>query len=36
MSFYSACIELGLCFQKRMKRIRRIYFKTLAEVGGQI
>ena len=35
-SFYNACMELGLCFQKRLKRIRRIYFQTLAEVGGQI
>ena len=35
-SFYTACMELGLCFKKRLKRIRRIYFKTLAEVGGQI
>jgi hypothetical protein len=31
-SFYNACMELGLCFQKRLKRIRRIYFQTLAEV----
>ena len=36
VSFYTACMELGLCFQKRLKRIRRIYFQTLAEVGGQI
>jgi radical SAM superfamily enzyme YgiQ (UPF0313 family) len=36
VSFYTACMELGLCFKKRLKRIRRIYFKTLAEVGGQI
>ncbi len=35
-SFYNACMELGLCFQKKMKRIRRIYFQTLAEVGAQI
>ena len=35
-SFYNACMELGLCFQKRMKHIRRIYFQTLAEVGAQI
>jgi hypothetical protein len=35
-SFYTACMELGLCFRKRLKRIRRIYFQTLAEVGGQI
>jgi len=31
-SFYNACMELGLCFRKRLKRIRRIYFQTLAEV----
>jgi radical SAM superfamily enzyme YgiQ (UPF0313 family) len=36
VKFYTACMELGLCFRKRLKRIRRIYFKTLAEVGGQI
>ena len=36
VSFYTACMELGLCFQKRLKRIRRIYFQTLAEVGGEI
>ena len=35
-SFYNACMELGLCFQRKMKRIRRIYFQTLAEVGAQI
>jgi radical SAM superfamily enzyme YgiQ (UPF0313 family) len=35
-SFYNACMELGLCFQKRLRRIRRIYFQTLAEVGGPI
>ncbi|OGP71480.1 MAG: hypothetical protein A2Y80_07680 [Deltaproteobacteria bacterium RBG_13_58_19] len=35
-SFYNACMELGLCFQKRLGRIRRIYFQTLAEVGAQI
>ncbi|MEW6657917.1 MAG: radical SAM protein [Thermodesulfobacteriota bacterium] len=35
-SFYNACMELGLCFQKRLRRIRRIYFQTLAEVGAQI
>jgi hypothetical protein len=35
-SFYTACMELGLCFRLRLKRIRRIYFQTLAEVGGQI
>ncbi len=35
-SFYNACMELGLCFRKRLGRIRRIYFQTLAEVGAQI
>ncbi|MHB8068490.1 MAG: B12-binding domain-containing radical SAM protein [Desulfobaccales bacterium] len=35
-SFYNACMELGLCFRKRMRRIRRIYFQTMAEVGAQI
>ena len=35
-SFYNACMELGLCFNKRMGRIRRIYFQTLAEVGAPI
>jgi radical SAM superfamily enzyme YgiQ (UPF0313 family) len=35
-SFYNACMQLGLCFQKRLGRIRRIYFQTLAEVGAQI
>ncbi|MGD0828615.1 MAG: radical SAM protein [Desulfobaccales bacterium] len=35
-SFYTACMELGLCFRKRHSGIRRIYFQTLAEVGGQI
>jgi radical SAM superfamily enzyme YgiQ (UPF0313 family) len=35
-SFYNACIQLGLCFKKRIKPIRRIYFQTLAEVGAQI
>ncbi len=35
-SFYNACMELGLCFRKRLRRIRRIYFQTLAEVGVQI
>jgi radical SAM superfamily enzyme YgiQ (UPF0313 family) len=32
-SLYNACMELGMCFSKRMGRIRRIYFQTLAEVG---
>jgi hypothetical protein len=35
-SFYNACMELGLCFQKRLRRIRRIYFQTLAEVGAPV
>ena len=35
-SFYNACMELGLCFHKRLGRIRRIYFQTLAEVGAPI
>jgi radical SAM superfamily enzyme YgiQ (UPF0313 family) len=35
-SFYNACMELGLCFRQRLGRIRRIYFKTLAEVGAEI
>ncbi len=35
-SFYNACMELGLCFKKRLKRIRRIYFQTLNEVGAPI
>ena len=35
-SFYNACMELGLCFRLRMKAIRRIYFKTLAEVGAPV
>ena len=34
-SFYNACMELGLCF-KKMKRIRRVYFQTLAEVGTPV
>jgi len=32
-TFYTACMELGLCFQKRLHRIRQVYFQTLAEVG---
>ncbi|MFZ0052309.1 MAG: radical SAM protein [Desulfobaccales bacterium] len=35
-SFYTACMELGLCFRKRLSGVRRIYFQTLAEVGGKI
>jgi hypothetical protein len=29
-------MELGLCFRKRLSGVRRIYFQTLAEVGGKI
>jgi hypothetical protein len=35
-SFYTACMELGLCFQRRLGRIRRAYFQTLAEVGQPV
>jgi len=35
-SFYSACIDLGLCVKRRVGRIRRIYFQTLQEVGAEI
>jgi len=35
-SFYNACMELGLCFNKRLGRIRRIYFQTLAEAGTPV
>jgi radical SAM superfamily enzyme YgiQ (UPF0313 family) len=35
-SFYNACMELGLCFNQRLGRIRRIYFQTLAEVGTPV
>jgi len=35
-SFYNACMELGLCFTKRLGHIRRIYFQTLAEVGAPL
>ncbi len=35
-TFYTACMELGLCFQRRLHHIRRIYFQTLAEVGGDV
>lgn len=35
-SFYNACMELGLCFRRRLKRLRRIYFQTLQEVGAKI
>jgi radical SAM superfamily enzyme YgiQ (UPF0313 family) len=35
-SFYNVCMELGLCFNKRLGRIRRIYFQTLAEVGTPV
>jgi hypothetical protein len=35
-SFYTACMELGLLFQRRLGRIRRVYFQTLQEVGAEI
>jgi radical SAM superfamily enzyme YgiQ (UPF0313 family) len=35
-TFYNVCMELGLCFKRRLKRIRRIYFQTLQEVGAEI
>jgi radical SAM superfamily enzyme YgiQ (UPF0313 family) len=35
-SFYNACMELGLCLEKRLKPLRRIYFQTLAEVGAPV
>jgi len=35
-SFYNACMELGLCFNNRLGRIRRIYFQTLAEEGTPV
>ncbi len=35
-SFYTACMQLGLCFQKRLDRIRHIYFQTLAETGSPV
>ncbi|MBM4283864.1 MAG: B12-binding domain-containing radical SAM protein [Deltaproteobacteria bacterium] len=35
-TFYNACMQLGLCFNKRLKRLRRIYFQTLAEEGVQL
>lgn len=35
-SFYTACMELGLLFQRRLSRIRRIYFRTLHEVGAEL
>ena len=35
-TFYNACMQLGLCFNKRLRRLRRIYFQTLHEVGVQI
>jgi radical SAM superfamily enzyme YgiQ (UPF0313 family) len=35
-SFYTACMELGLLFHRRLSRIRRIYFQTLQEVGAEI
>ncbi|MEJ2671245.1 MAG: radical SAM protein [Deltaproteobacteria bacterium] len=35
-SFYNACMELGLCFHKRLELIRNVYFQTLAEVGEPV
>jgi radical SAM superfamily enzyme YgiQ (UPF0313 family) len=35
-SFYHACMDLGLCFRRRISLIRRIYFQTLQEVGAEI
>ncbi|MBW1917075.1 MAG: B12-binding domain-containing radical SAM protein [Deltaproteobacteria bacterium] len=35
-SFYNVCMQLGLCFKARPRRIRRIYFQTLGEVGVQV
>lgn len=35
-SFYTACMELGLCFRRRLEDIRRIYFQTQAEVGAPV
>jgi len=35
-TFYNACMQLGMCFTRRTRRLRRIYFQTLAEVGAQI
>ncbi len=35
-SFYNVCMELGLCFNQRLGRIRRIYFQTLADEGTPV
>lgn len=35
-SFYNACMELGLCFRRRLNDIRQIYFQTQAEVGAPV
>ncbi|MBM4294207.1 MAG: B12-binding domain-containing radical SAM protein [Deltaproteobacteria bacterium] len=35
-SFYTACMELGLCFRQRLDDIRRIYFQTQDEVGAPV
>jgi hypothetical protein len=35
-SFYNACMELGLCFHKRLDLIRKVYFQTLAEQGTPV
>jgi len=35
-SFYNVCMELGLCFHKRLDLIRRVYFQTLDEVGAPV
>lgn len=35
-TFYNACMQLGLCFKARPRRIRRIYFQTLGEIGPSI
>ena len=35
-SFYNVCMELGLCFHKRLDLIRQVYFQTLDEVGTPV
>jgi hypothetical protein len=35
-SFYNVCMELGLCLNQRLDRIRRIYFQTLADEGTPV
>ncbi|MBM4274638.1 MAG: B12-binding domain-containing radical SAM protein [Deltaproteobacteria bacterium] len=35
-SFYTACMELGLCFRQRLDDIRQIYFQTQDEVGAPV